>query len=301
MHDYRLHVFRLVAEKLNFTQASRELHISQPAVTQHIKQLEEYYAQPLFVRGAGGISLTAAGRALLEHTVKVEAMHAALDQRLQSGPAEVGGPLKLAASTTIAQYLLPRWLGRFQQRHPRVELSLRMGNTEEVTGALLAGRVDLGLIEGPSGRRELKETHFYEDEILPVMAPDHPLAAKKKIRVEELQELPCVMREQGSGTRRVVELALKRAGINPRKLKVVLDIDNPETIKGLVETGVGVGFLSKLALRHELARGILQEFAVPGLKITRPLAVLFPQGPGPLGAAGAFVDFLKEEAAATGK
>lgn len=299
MHDYRLHVFRLVAEKLNFTQASRELHISQPAVTQHIKQLEDYYGQPLFVRGAGAISLTPAGHALLEHAIKIEGLHAALDQRLQAGPAEVGGPLKLAASTTIAQYLLPRWLGCFQQQHPRVDLSLRMGNTEEVTGALLAGRVDLGLIEGPSGRRELKQSHFYEDEIVPVFTPDHPLARRRKITVAELQELPCVMREQGSGTRRVVEAALKKAGVTPLKLRVVMEIDSTETIKGLIETGVGVGFISRLALRHELARGILQEFSVPGLKITRPLGVLYPQGPGPQGVAGVFVDFLRTAARET--
>ncbi len=297
MHDYRLHVFRLVAEKLNFTQASRELHISQPAVTQHIKQLEGYYGRPLFVRGAGGITLTPAGQVLWEHAVQVEKLHGVVAQRLHSGVAAVGGPLKLAASTTIAQYLLPRWLGRFQQQHPRVELSLRMGNTEEVTGALLAGRVDLGLIEGPSGRRELKATQFYEDEIVPVISPEHPLASKRKLSVAELRQMPCVMREQGSGTRRVVETALKRIRIDPRKLRVVMEIDSTETIKGLIESGVGVGFISQLALRHELARGTLQEFSVPGLRITRPLGVLFPQGPGPNGVAGVFADFLQTEAA----
>jgi len=296
MHDYRLHVFRLVAEKLNFTQASRSLRISQPAVTQHIKLLEEYYGQPLFVRGAGAISLTPAGHALLEHTIKIEVMHAGLEKRLLAGLAVVGGPLKLAASTTIAQYLLPRWLGRFQQSYPQVELSLRMGNTEEVTGALLAKRVDLGLIEGPSNRRELKAVSFYEDEIVPVAAPNHPLAVSRKISVEQLQQAPCVLREQGSGTRRVVESALKRANIDPKKLNVVMISDSSETIKGLLETGMGVGFLSRLALRHELERKTLQVLSVPGLKITRPLRILFPQGPEPLGPAGVFVDFLQDSA-----
>ncbi len=297
MPDYRLHVFRVVAEKLNFTRAAAALHISQPAVTQHIKQLEEHYGRSLFVRAPGGITLTPAGHALLDHTIQVEELHRDVEQRLQAGQSLVSGSLKLGASTTIAQYLLPRWLGRFQQAYPRVELSLRMGNTEEVAATLLARRIDLGLIEGPSGRRELKIERFAEDEIVPVVSPDHPLAKKTRVTPAELAATPCVLREPGSGTRQVVDLALKRAGIDSRKLTVVLESDSSETIKGLVETGVGVGFLSRLALRHELARGCLTVLSVPGLRLTRPLHVLYPQGPRPVGVVGVFVDFLKTASA----
>jgi len=293
MPDYRLHVFRTVAEKLNFTRAAAALNISQPAVTQHIKQLEGHYGQPLFVRAPGGILLTPAGHALLDHTVQVEELHRAVEQRLRAGQALVGGSLKLGASTTIAQYLLPRFLGQFQQQYPQVELTLRMGNTAEVAGALLAHRIDLGLIEGPSGRRELKTECFAEDEIVAVVSPEHPLAKKTRVTPAELAETPCVLREPGSGTRQVVELALKRVGRDARHLKVVLESDSSETIKGLIETGVGVGFLSRLALRHELASGVLKILSVSGLKLNRPLQVLYPQGPRPTGVVGVFIDFLK--------
>jgi DNA-binding transcriptional LysR family regulator len=298
MPDYRLHVFRIVGEKLNFTRAAAALHISQPAVTQHIKQLEEYYGQPLFVRAPGGITLTPAGHALLDHTIHVEELHQGLEQRLRAGQSLVSGSLRLGASTTIAQYLLPRSLGRFRQKYPQVELSLRMGNTEEVASALLARRIDLGLIEGPSGRRELRTERFAEDEIVAVVSPDHALAKKTRVTVPELAATPCVLREPGSGTRQVVELALKRVGIATKKLTVVLESDSSETIKGLVETGVGVGFLSRLALRHELARGCLAALSVTGLRMIRPLHVLYPQGPSPIGVAGVFVDFLKTSSAA---
>jgi LysR family transcriptional regulator, transcriptional activator of the cysJI operon len=294
MLDYRLHVFRVVAEQLNFTRAAGRLHISQPAVTRHIRQLEEHYGQPLFVRAPGGITLTLAGHALLEHAVHVEALNDGVERRIRAGAAIVAGPLRLGASTTIAQYLLPRWLGRFRQQHPQVDLSLRMGNTEEVAGALLAGRIDLGLIEGPVGRSELKTECFAEDEIVPVVAPDHPLAKKLRVTVADLAATPCVMREAGSGTRLVVEQAFKRAGINPGKLSVILEIDSSETIKGLIETGVGVAYLSRLALRHELGRGCLTELNVKALRITRPLFLLYPQGPRPAGALGVFMDFLAE-------
>lgn len=298
MSDYRLHVFRIAAEQLNFTQAARALHISQPAVTQHIKQLEAQYGQALFLRGPAGLALTPAGRVVYDHVVETESMHAAMAKRLQAGLPVVSGPLKLAASTTIAQYLLPRWLGRFQQTHPQVELDLRMGNTEEVIAALLARRVDLGLIEGLNNRRELKAERFFEDEIVIVAAPGHPLARQRGLSVADLAAAPCVLREPGSGTRDVAERALRRLKVDPRRLKVVLESSSSETIKGVVETGAGVGYLSRLALRHELARGTLVVLAVPGLKIKRWLQVLAPQGPAPTGVAGAFADFLKEAAKA---
>ena len=228
----------------------------------------------------------------------MEALHLEVQERMRAGLALAAGPLKLGASTTIAQYLLPRWLGQFQQQHPRVKLSLRIGNTEEVVGALLAHRIDLGLIEGPSGRRELKTERFYDDEIVPVVSPDHGLAKKTRVTASDIATTPCVLREPGSGTRHVVEAALKRAGINPRKLKVILEMESSETIKGVVETGVGVGYLSRLALRHELAEGCLVELRVAGLQIKRPLYVLYPQGPRPTGPAGVFADFLAQAAAA---
>ena len=293
MLDYRLQVFRVVAEQLNFTRAAARLHISQPAVTQHIKHLEEHYRQPLFVRSPGGVTLTPAGETLLAHARQVGELDRAVEQRLSEDQLQVAGALNIAASTTIAQYLLPRWLGRFRRKHPQVQLSLRMGNTEEVVEALLAHRVELGLIEGPSGRRDLKTEEFAEDEIVPVAAADHPLVGKARLSMEDLAATPCVMRETGSGTRRVVETGLKRAGLKLRQLDVILEIDSTESIKGIVESGAGIAYMSRLALRHELANGCLRELRVKGLRITRPLFVLYPQGPRPPGPAGAFIDFVR--------
>jgi DNA-binding transcriptional LysR family regulator len=127
---------------------------------------------------------------------------------------------------------------------------------------------------------------------VPVVSPEHSLAKKARVTAADLMTTPCVLREPGSGTRQVVEAALKRAGINPKKLTLILESDSSETIKGLVETGVGVAYLSRLALRHELALGVLVELHVAGLSITRPLHVIYPQGPRPIGPAGVFVDFI---------
>jgi len=299
MPDYRLHVFKIAAEKLNLTRAARELHISQPAVTQHIKQLEEHYGQALFVRGAAGLSLTASGQVLYEHALRTEAVEAELEARLRTDDAVLRGTLKLAASTTIAQYLLPRWLGDFAQAHPQVRLDLRMGNTEEVGAALSAGHVELALIEGFYAPRELKSQKFLEDEIVVVAAPSHPLAKQKgPLSFADLAAAQWVLRESGSGTREVVERALKRVRVNPKKLHIVLESWSSETIKGLIETGAGLGFLSRLALRHELAAGALVVLPVEGLQICRWLQVLRPQGPPPNGLAGHFANFIFDAAKA---
>ncbi|KXU34055.1 hypothetical protein AXK11_08965 [Cephaloticoccus primus] len=298
MSDYRLHVFKIAAEVLNFTRAARELHISQPAVTQHIKQLEEHYGQALFVRGAAGLSLTPSGQLLHEHAVQCEAVEAELEARLRADAPLLSGTLKIAASTTIAQYLLPRWLGRFKQAHPQVRLDLRMGNTEEVGAALGARRVELGLVEGLYARRELKAQPFWEDEIVVVASPRHPLAQKRRLGLADLAAAPWVLREPGSGTRAVVERALKRARVNPKKLNVVLESWSSETIKGVVETGAGLAFLSRLALRHELTVGTLVVLPVAGFSIKRDLQLLRPQGPPAIGPVRHFADFLFEAAKA---
>lgn len=299
MLDYRLEVFRAVAEKLNFTRAAAALHISQPAVTRHVRLLEEHYGAPLFLRGPAGIALTDAGRRLLDHARQVDALTREMEARLRSRQPVLAGPLRLAASTTIAQYLLPAKLAAFHKQHPEVTLTLRAGNTEEVIGALLAGRADLGLIEGESGRRELRAEAFFQDEILCVAAPGHPLAGRARVSMDDLRGERLILREPGSGTRRVVERALQKAGLPPRRLAVAFEIQDSEAIKGLVAHQAGIGFLSRLAMRHELAHGLLAALPVKGLRITRPLYFLTPQGPPPGGAAGAFMGFLRGAKAST--
>lgn len=296
MLDYRLQVFRAVAQKLNFTRAAESLHISQPAVTQHVKALEHHYRTSLFRRASGGITLTPAGRVLLAAADRTAALERETEAHIREGQVELAGPLRLGASTTIAQYFLPAALGRFQQQHRSVELTLRIGNTREVADGVRAGRFDLGLVEGPSERRDLHATAFWLDEIVCVAAVGHPLAAKPRTKPEELAAASFVLREPGSGTRDVVERALKKAGVEPSKLNVMLETESSETIKGLVACGGAVAFLSRLALTSELALGRLVVVPVAGLRIQRHFFFLHAQGPRPTGPAGAFMETVSAHA-----
>jgi DNA-binding transcriptional LysR family regulator len=292
MLDYRFKVFQAVAEKLNFTRAAENLHISQPAVTQHVKLLEEHYGTPLFRRAAGGIVLTPAGQFLLAAVGRAAELERQTEAQIRSGQALLSGALRVGASTTIAQYFLPAVLGKFQAAHPKVDLTLRIGNTREVADALRAGRLDLGLVEGPSERRDLHATPFFEDEVLCVAAPTHPLALKTKLKAADLAGVNFVLREPGSGTRDVVERALKKACVSMKSLKTVLETDSSETIKGLVAAGAGAAFISRLAITSDLASGRLVIVPVSGLTIRREFYFLYPQGPRPIGVPAVLMDFV---------
>lgn len=294
MLDYRLLVFRTVAEKLNVTRAARELHISQPAVSQHIRLLEEHFGAALFRRSPHGLALTAEGHALFDHAQRVGEMHRAVEGAIRSRSRILSGEVRCGASTTIGQYLLPPLLGRFHQLHPGLQLQLSLGNTEEMVGALLAGKIELAFIEGPSRRPDLATEKFFEDELFCTAAPSHPLAKAGKASKADLAQSEFAMREHGSGTRTVAESALKRFGLNPKKLRVAFVLTKSESIKGVLETGGTLGFLSRLVVRKELAAGTLQIIPVRGLRMARPFHAIYLRGAQPHGGAGAFLAFVKE-------
>lgn len=290
MLDYRLKVFRVVAEKLNFTRAAEALHISQPAVTQHVKALEATYGTPLFRRGAGGITLTPAGQVLFAAAGQAAELERRTEAQLRKGQPKLAGPLRLGSSTTIAQYFLPAHIGRFQRDYPAVELTLRIGNTREVADAVRAGQLDLGLVEGPGERHNLSASPFFDDELVCVASPRHPLAhAARPLTPAELSRQTFVMREPGSGTRDVVERALRRARVRPERLRVMIESDSSETIKGLVRASEAVAFLSRLVIANELAAHQLVILPIRGLVLTRKFFTLHPQGPRPGGPPGEFM------------
>jgi DNA-binding transcriptional LysR family regulator len=290
IESFRLTVFRVVAARLSFTQAAELLHVSQPAVTSHVKTLEQELGVRLFERAAGAVRLTPAGECLFVYAEEVNRLAQQTLRDIGSLNGEQRGRLRLGASTTIAQYLLPRILGEFVQLHPRVDLSVVSANTAQIVARLLAGESDLGLIEGPPGSTSVKVDKFVDDEIAVIVPANHPFAAlpPQGASLADLAEEPLLMREPGSGTRRVVENALRDAGIATRDLHVVMELDSTEAIKSGVEAGLGVGFVSRWALRDPQARA-LRTISVAGLTIKRSFQFVYPQGPDPDGTAAAFL------------
>lgn len=289
MENFRLRVFRTVAELLNFTQAAEALHLTQPAVTLQIKSLESSLAARLFDRTGNRVKLTPAGEVLLKHARQIEELTQKAQAEVAAINGEQRGRLALGASTTIAQYILPPLVGKFLAAHPRIELFLYGANTGDVVTAVVDKRVDLAFIEGPPHRADLKIERFLDDEIVVIASPQHEWNA-----LDGLQDMPLIMRERGSGTRTVVEMALKKAGLKVNKLHVAMELDSSEAVKSAVEAGLGIGFVSQWALRKERKLGTLAIVSMPRLRITRHLNFLYAQGPEPAGVTGSFLQFARE-------
>jgi LysR family transcriptional regulator, transcriptional activator of the cysJI operon len=285
LENFRLKVFRAVAGHLNFRKAAEQLFLTQPAVTLQIKALENDLGVRLFDRSANRVSLTPQGRTLLNSANKIAALVTQAEQELGAEAEKISGELSLGVSTTIAQYVLPRLIGAFLDEHPRIQLSLHSGNTERIVELLLQGKVSIGLIEGPARERGIHSEPYMQDELVLItpsnFAPDH-LAARQLI------ESNLLLREQGSGSRAVVENALvKKAGLKLKNFKHVMELDSTEAIKSAVESGLGIGFVSRWAICKELELGMLKEVNVRDLKITRHFSIISLSGPDQKGPAEA--------------
>ncbi|MBW4045989.1 LysR substrate-binding domain-containing protein [Acidipila rosea] len=295
MENYRLKVFRTVATELNFRKAAESLHVSQPAVSQHVQALEEELGLRLFDRSGQRIALTPAGKTLLKFATRVARILDEARVALAALEGETGGELKLAASTTVAQYILPRILGAFLKDHPRVALSVISGNTERVVELVSEGTAQLGLIEGPARSKEVHVEKFLSDRLVLIAPRSHEWSGAASIPLAALAGAPLLLREQGSGSRRVVEQALHRHGLPQAKLKVVMDLDSTEAIVSGVEAGLGCGFVSEWAIGKELRLGTVALVPVDGLEIERDFSLVRRLGPEPGGATAAFIRFAKAQ------
>lgn len=296
MENFRLKVFRTVAAEMSFRKAAEALHLSQPAVSQQIRSLEEETGVRLFDRGSGDghgsqIALTEAGRVLLGYAESAAGTMAEAQRALAALNEDVSGELRLGASTTVAQYVLPRILGSFLRQYPHVHLSVMSGNTERIAEAVAEREVALGIIEGPPMLRDVKTEPMVQDEMVLIAAPGHAWARAGSIAATELTKAPLLMRERGSGSRRVVERALKNAGIPLRSLRVTMELDSTEAIISGVEAELGVGFISRWAVGKPLRLGTIRTVQVKGLEILRDFSFIRQTGTELTGAAAAFQRF----------
>lgn len=292
MADRRLQVFHAVAKQMSFTKAAETLFMTQPAVTFQIKQLEEHFNTRLFERGHGRIALTPAGEIVLEYAERILALSSELETRLREMTGRLSGPLLIGASTTIAEFLLPRVLGEFKSQHPEVQPKLVVANSEAIENRVAEHTLDIGLIEAPSHLPSLLTQMCCEDELQVIVAPAHPLAKTKTVTPKQLIAYPYVSRESGSGTREFTDLYFRKAGVNPTDLSVVMELGSPEALKGVVGTGLGFAILSKATVAKEQKLGEL--VAVPlNPKLLRSLSLVYPKEKFRSRLVNTFVEFAQ--------
>jgi LysR family transcriptional regulator, transcriptional activator of the cysJI operon len=293
LENFHLRVFRAVAQQLSFRKAAEVLYLTQPAVTLQVKTLEEELGLKLFERSSTGVSLTEAGRLLLQDAEQLHQFAIQAENRLAALKGQAAGELVLGASTTIAQYVLPALLAEFSRRYPGIQLQVFGRNTEHVADGVATGRFGLGLIEGPPLRRDVRVERWFEDELLLVVPSGHEWAGQSTIAVEKILEVPLVIREHGSGTRHVVEQGLQKAGIRLGSLRVVMELDSTEAILSCIEAGLGVGFVSEWAVARRISDRSLVTLRLTGHIFCRNFSLVLPQGPELQHPAATMLHFLK--------
>lgn len=278
MFDFRLQVFQAVAKRLNFTKAAAELYITQPAVTKHIHELERHFKTKLFDRNGSRIKLTDSGKVLLQHTEQIFALYRDLEFEMNSLNLEQSGTLRIGASTTIAQYVLPPVLADFHNKFKDVSITLSMHNTEYIEEALKNKEIDLGLIEGSSKNTTIKYTEFLKDEIVLVTSSKNSLAIKETIQPAQLSKIPLILREQGSGTLEVITKSLKNIGLKLNDLNIEMRLSGTESMKSYLLHSNCMAFLSVHSILNELQSKQFRIVAIKGMEIERYFYFIQLQG-----------------------
>lgn len=276
MLDFRLRVFYAVAKRLNFTKASEELYISQPAVTKHIQELEKNLQTKLFDRNGTKIKLTPAGLVLLKYAEQSFDLYRNMETEIHQLHKKHQGELIIGSSTSIAQYVLPEILAHFHARYPDIKTNIFINNTEITEQLLAEQQIDFGIIEGYSKNQLFQYDFFAKDEI--VLVAKNTDTNMKTINLKELSKLTFVHREAGSGTLEHINHHLKLAGINPKELSVEIEFNNTESIKSYIQHSGCVAFLSIHSILQELKNNSLKIIDVKNLEITRDFLFIKAKG-----------------------
>ena len=268
MFDYRLKVFYTVANRLSFTKAANELNISQPAVTKHIKEIENQLNTKLFDRKGTTIQLTESGKILFIYAEKNRQLFRDLEFAISQLNKQEKGKLKIGASTTIAQYILPEILAKFNSYYKDINIELVTHNSEDISTLLKKGQIDLGIVEGESKSSYFDYQKFKQDEIVLVCKADHPLV-DKNFKMKDLYDIDLIVREQGSGTQEFIQNQLKKSGIEVQKLNIIMQLGSSESIKNYLLHSEAMAFLSIITILPELKNNQFSVIDIKNFRIER--------------------------------
>lgn len=286
----QLEIFERVAKSEHVTKASEQLLLSQSAVSMAIGELEKIAGAPLFERRGRRLFLNDRGRQIMPEVYEILKRVGTIEQFLSESMGEPIGALKVGASTTIGNYLLPLIVGEFSRQCPHAKALLYVGNTRQIETAVENGEYDLGLIEGPSHNTSLTSAPWRDDELVVITGKEHPWARKKNASINMIETAPWIMREKGSGTREIFETAMDAKRI---KYSIAMELGHTEAIKKAVEAGLGVGCLSRMAVQRELDNGWLVEINSP-LELKRTLIILTRDDGYPTKLMQAYLSLLEK-------
>jgi len=297
MLSTRHEIFMEVASNLSFSKAAEILFISQPAISKHMKALESFYKTTLFERKGNAIQLTKGGQLLYSRLKEARKIQDQLEYELSTlkDQLEAKGQLKLGASTTVALYIIPKILSAFHQKYPEVKISLLNRNTDTITKALIDEDIDIGIVEGKRKNSSILYQPFMTDEVVAVCSAKSPIAKKKVLTIQEVQNYPIVLREQGSGTLAALKYNLEKNGIKLSGLNVKVRLAGTEALKNFLREDTCLGFLPKGSILKELRDGDLVALKIDKFQIIRDFFFIQRHGTDNNDLNKAFIRFCKNE------
>lgn len=293
MEDHKLRVFCTVAETGSFSRASEIIHLTQPAVSLQIQALEEIYETKLFDRSSSTVTLTPAGDILYKYAKDILRLYAQADKDIGEITELVKGSISIGASTTLGNYLLPIVIAEFKIKNPKIKIHVQVANTKRVVELLNAGNLDLGLVEGEVSKYKIISEKFLADEMLLIVPTHHAWAKRKDISMLDIIKEPFIFREEGSGTRQVIEKYLNKHGITIQKMNITTVLGSVEGIKESVEAGSGISILSKWAVRRERHFGSIKTLKFKEGPLLRDFTLVFNKNAVLSYAVDEFLTFLR--------
>ena len=286
-----MRTFAAAAERESFTRAAESLNLTQAAVSQQVAALQKELGTELFERRGRGVCLTAAGRQLYEYARQILDLVAEASRQVGGAKSPVSGHLRIATSSVPAECLVPELLAVFRVRFPEVRESLAVSDSQMAAAAVEAGEADLGFVGELPGSSALEATAVGDDELVLIVAADHPLADKGTTTLKQLRREALIVREPGSGSRRCLERALDEHGLSLADLEIAMEVNSNDAIRAAVERGVGIAFLSQRDKRHEVG---LASVKIRGFRVRRQLYLIRNTGRILATPARQFLQFVEE-------
>lgn len=276
--DYRDEVFLKVAENLSFSKAAKELFISQPAVTKHIKEMESKLGISLFQRKGNKIYLTKTGSLTYSYLKKVKAIYRELEFEIGVLNDTFKGKVRIGASSTISQYIIPKVVATFHKQYPKIEFFLYNGNSFDIEKKLLDDEIDIALVENETSNPNIKYTDFLDDEIIIITGSNSVYSKRKFISINDFHEIPIVLREKGSGTLQVIENTLSRQNIMVKKLNILVHLGTTEAIKNFLYDFDGIAIVSEKSIEKELRLKEITKISIKNISFNRKFRIALRQG-----------------------
>jgi DNA-binding transcriptional LysR family regulator len=286
-----LQVFLSVAKHLNYTRAAEEVNLSQPSVSVRMRELERDLGSKLFEQLGKKIALTEAGQLLVPYAARVIAAMGDARHAIDELQGLERGLLRIGASTTPGMYIIPRTLANFKRLYPKIEVRLAVKDTRQIEDGVIRNEFDFGFVGGHLAGDEVDVLPWMTDHLALVVPSNHHLARKKSVKLADLRKEMFILREAGSATRAAVAHHLKRADL---EVETVMEMENPESVKKAVQSGLGIAFISEFAVETELKAKSLVAIAVNGLDINRELKIVYRKDKHRGRAAQTFIDMARQ-------